>query len=80
VQPAIYLIKIHGKSSKKARESLHIAINNLKQKGAEAIILGCTEIPLAITETEIDSMIVIDPTTILARALIREANPAKLRP
>lgn len=84
VHPAIYHpqygIKTHGKTTKKARGNLQQGIDNLKQKGAEAIILGCTEIPLAITETEIDSMVVIDPTTILARALIREANPTKLRP
>jgi len=39
----------------------------------------CTEIPLAIPDTTIDDMIVIDPTRILARALIREANPNRLK-
>ncbi len=75
-----YGIKTHGTSTPKAQQKLHLGLNNLRQKGAEAIILGCTEIPLAITATEIDSMAIIDPTIILARALIREANPAKLRP
>jgi hypothetical protein len=34
---------------------------------------------LALPETKIGPTILIDPTKILARALIREANPNKLR-
>ena len=52
----------------------------LQQQGAEAVVLGCTEIPLAITERRIDDAVIIDPTLVLARALIRKANPAKLKP
>jgi aspartate racemase len=75
-----YGIKTHGHATPQARKWLLQSAENLQQQGAEAIILGCTEIPLAITENNIGTMLVIDPTTILARALIREANPAKLRP
>lgn len=84
VHPAIYHphygIKVHGKATPQARNWLLQGTQNLQQQGAEAIILGCTEIPLGITENKIGTIWVIDPTTILARALIREANPAKLRP
>ncbi|MCB9421280.1 MAG: aspartate/glutamate racemase family protein [Ardenticatenaceae bacterium] len=84
VQPAIYHpqhgIKACGKATPQSRNWLLQSIHHLQQQGAEAIILGCTELPLAITENRIETMQVIDPTTILARALIREANPAKLRP
>ena len=84
VHPAIYHpqygIKAQGKATSQSQEWLRQGIENLRQQGAEAIILGCTEIPLAITENKIGATAVIDPTTILARALIREANPAKLRP
>lgn len=84
VTPAIYDpeygIKACGDVTAQSRQGLLQAANNLRQQGAEAIILGCTEIPLAITEKEIEGMTVIDPTMVLARALIREANPAKLRP
>lgn len=52
----------------------------LKNQGAQAVILGCTEIPLAITEKEIDNMIIIDPTIVLARALVQHSNPNKLKP
>jgi aspartate racemase len=51
----------------------------LKEQGAEAVILGCTEISLAFPRTEIMGMSAIDPTRILARALLREAFPGRLK-
>jgi len=42
--------------------------------------LGCTEIPLAITESKINDIPMIDPAEILARALIRFLDPEKLKP
>lgn len=62
-----------------ARQSLLSAITHLEKKGAHAVVLGCTELPLAIPEDEIDSMLVIDPTEILARALIRETYPDRMK-
>lgn len=62
-----------------ARKNLLQGFSFLKEQGAQAVILGCTEIPLAITEKEIDKMIIIDPTTVLARALIQLSNPNKLK-
>jgi aspartate racemase len=66
--------------SEATKSKLMEAINHLKKKGAEAVVLGCTELPLAITEQTINGTIVIDPTVILARALIREVSPNKLKP
>jgi len=63
-----------------ARDKLIKAIDQLGNLGAEAIVLGCTEIPLAITEKIIESRPTIDPVLILARALIREIDPKKLAP
>ncbi len=84
IQPAIdnpqYGIKALGNNAQRAREGLLRGVEDLRQQGAEAIILGCTEIPLAITESRLGDLIVIDPTRILARALIREVDPAKLKP
>lgn len=57
-----------------ARQSLMSAIEHLHEKGAQAIILGCTELPLAIPEEEIDSIVIIDPTDVLAQVLLRESN------
>ena len=63
----------------RARERLMEAIALLRREGAEAVILGCTEIPLAIPEAEVLGMPAIDPTRILARALVAHADPGKLR-
>jgi aspartate racemase len=83
VHPAIYDtsygIKACGIATQQAVDDLWASGRQLLGAGAEAIILGCTEIPIAITEKEMDGMVVIDPTLILARALIREANPSKLK-
>lgn len=58
-----------------ARQNLLDAIQHLQEKGAEAVILGCTELPLAIPETSMGEIVLIDPTYVLARALIRETYP-----
>ncbi|MFQ5963205.1 MAG: aspartate/glutamate racemase family protein [Candidatus Scalinduaceae bacterium] len=62
-----------------AKRKLTEALNYLQKEGAEAIVLGCTEIPIAITNKKIGETMIIDPTLILARALIRELNPNKLK-
>lgn len=80
IYDASYGIKASGRASATARRYLLKSIEHLRSRGAEAIILGCTELPLAIPEQRISDMSVIDPTFILARALVREANPAKLKP
>ncbi len=82
IHPAIYDPEIGIKAkgaNETARNHLLTGVAALTEKGAEAIILGCTEIPLAIPETKIGSTLCVDPTHILARALIREANISKLR-
>ncbi len=56
---------------------LHEVINTLRKKGVEAVIMGCTEIPLALRQSDIDIPL-IDPTEILARALIHRAAPHRL--
>ena len=65
-----------------AREVLLRATEHLIERGAEAVILGCTELPLAIPEAVHDASGVpfVSSTRALARALIRETHPAKLRP
>lgn len=61
-----------------ARANLLAGIHHLQEHGAQAIILGCTEMPLAIQELHLDGLPLVDPTLVLARALVREANPSKL--
>lgn len=48
-------------------------INHLLQRGAKAIIPGCTELPLAVTMYGLKAPFV-DPTWELARAAIKSAN------
>jgi aspartate racemase len=84
IHPAIYNpvygIKSHSNPiHPQARENLMNGITFLKDNGAQVIILGCTEIPLAITDKKIDGVVNIDPANILARALINIINPDKLK-
>jgi len=48
------------------------AIRQLKERGAECVILGCTEIPLIITP-EISPLPTIDSSRLLARYAVAEA-------
>jgi aspartate racemase len=47
-------------------------INELKNKGCDAVILGCTEIPLLVTQ-ENSSLPILDSTRLLARAALKKA-------
>ncbi len=84
IHPAIYhptygIKTIANPIHPQARKNLLQGISFLKEQGAQAVILGCTEIPLAITETQINGLVTIDPTNVLARALIYKHNPKKLK-
>lgn len=48
------------------------AIDDLRSKGADCVILGCTEIPLIITSATA-SLPVLDSTRLLAKQAVREA-------
>ena len=62
------------------RSLLLDAVGHVEERGAQAVVLGCTELPLAIPETRIGDMIFVNPTTALARGLIRETYPERLKP
>jgi len=85
IHPAIYHPRYGIKSVShplhpQALGNLENGLNYLQQQGAEAVILGCTEIPLAFGQLPHTDMRAIDPTWVLARALIRQAFPEKLKP
>lgn len=61
-----------------SREILLRESRALLDRGAETIILGCTEISLFHAQIGNQEIPGIDPTEILARALIRETMPQKL--
>lgn len=60
----------------KAQNDLLTAATYLSRKGVDAVILGCTEIPLALTQKHIEGSLLIDATSVLASALIRESTHA----
>jgi aspartate racemase len=67
---------VYGKFEKPARSYFVEVIEKYKAQGCEAVILGCTEIPLLITDK--DSPIpTLDSTRILARAALREATASR---
>lgn len=49
-------------------------ISEMKDKGAEILILGCTELPIAFDMIGDTDLPVIDPTDVLARAAVRFAG------
>jgi aspartate racemase len=82
IHPAIYDptygVKAAGGVTARARAGLEQGIAALREQGAKAIILGCTEMPLVLPEREYEGLPLIDPTLVLARALIRAVDPARL--
>ncbi len=79
VHDAIYSIKAKSNPVEdSARQNLSESIDALIAIGAEAVILGCTELPLAFDGAK-KNCVIVDPALILARALIREFDPTKLK-
>ena len=67
-----------GSVSEEACLRVRSAIRHLAGLGAEAVILGCTELPLAVKDSLIDGIPILDPARIVAEKLIRETYPDKL--
>jgi aspartate racemase len=67
-----------GAVSEEATRRIRSAIGHLHELGAEAIILGCTELPLAVKESRVDGIPILDPARITAEKLIRETYPDRL--
>ena len=64
--------------TKLPHDEMLIMAEDLKSRGAEALIMACTELPLAFDLTGISDDTCMDPTRVLAAAAIREAG-AKMR-
>ena len=70
-----YGMKGLGESNpKKARLSFYRAIEQLESMGAQAVILGCSEIALLIQEEKYHDLELLDPTNILAGRLLERAG------
>lgn len=72
VMKAIYAVKA-GDLSEGIKKSILKIAQKLIDKKAEAIITGCTEIPLILKEGDV-SVPIIDPTRILAKAAVQKAR------
>jgi aspartate racemase len=68
VQPAIDLIK--SGSIEEAHPMLMTVVKSLIDRGAKAVVLGCTEIPLALRETEENNIPLVNSIDSLVKAAI----------
>ncbi|WP_406441729.1 amino acid racemase [Streptomyces sp. NBC_00631] len=73
VMTAIRAVKAGHRDA--AAAALADAARDLTGQGAQAIIAGCTEIPLGLPADAVDVPLV-DPAVVLARALVRRARAA----
>ena len=74
VMAAIRAVKA-GERGPAAAGPLTRAAHRLIERGADAIIAGCTEIPLGLAPDAVP-VALIDPAVVLARTLIRRSRPA----
>jgi len=72
----IYDELVCGKFKDSTRSVFRDIIAEGKRQGSDAVILGCTEIPLLIDERD-SSLPTLDSTRILARAALREAQKGR---
>ncbi|HEX7287108.1 MAG TPA: amino acid racemase [Candidatus Angelobacter sp.] len=63
---------VRGLQTPQSLSYLQQVIGDLKAQGCDAVVLGCTEIPLLISDKE-SPLPTLDSTRILARAALREA-------
>ena len=63
---------VNGVFSDASRLYFNEVIEKLKKSGCDAIVLGCTEIPLIVRPEEV-SLPTLDSTRLLARAALKEA-------
>ncbi|MGE5850708.1 MAG: aspartate/glutamate racemase family protein [Candidatus Methylomirabilota bacterium] len=71
VMEAIYAVK-RGEPREGPSRLIRQAAEHVQARGAEAVLAGCTELPLILQEGDV-AVPVIDPTWILAQAAVRHA-------
>ena len=64
---------VYGKVYQGSRDYFCQVINNLKEKGCDSVVLGCTEIPLLVSQED-SALPILDSTRILARAALARAT------
>ncbi|WP_077032883.1 aspartate/glutamate racemase family protein [Pelomonas sp. KK5] len=76
VTPAIAAVK--AGRIEEARQALRLAARSLAARGAQAVVMGCTEIPLALDE-EAAGCVLVDATDALARAAVAWSRRTELQ-
>ena len=64
---------VYGCFEDRSRTYVQALIRGLGERGCDAVVLGCTEIPLLVSESD-SPLPALDSTRILARAALREAT------
>lgn len=64
---------VYGRFGDAPREYFRQVIAELGERGCDAVVLGCTEIPLLVSEAD-SPLPSLDSTRLLARAALREAT------
>jgi len=72
INETIYNELVQGQIKKESREIFKQIIRNLEKQGAEGVILGCTEIPLLISKSDVN-IPVFDTTAIHAEKAVEWA-------
>ena len=75
VQPAINLIKANNNET--AQPLIMTVVNRLIDSGAKAVVLGCTELPLAVKQTEEKGIPLINSIDSLVKSALIEYNKGK---
>jgi len=72
IDTIIFTELVNGVFSESSRLYFNEVINELKDRGCDAAVLGCTEIPLLVNPNDCP-LPTLDSTRLLARAALREA-------
>jgi len=75
VQPAIDLIKSGDMS--RAYDMFILVIDSLIARGARAVVLGCTEIPLAVNQDRRDAVPLINSIDSLVKSVLRSVDTTR---
>ena len=78
IDKIIYDELVYGLFEDRSRQFIRGVIGELGDRGCDAVVLGCTEIPLLISQTD-SPLPALDSTRILARAALREATAESAR-
>jgi len=72
IDEIIFKELVNGVFTEKSRRYFNAVIEKLKSRGCDAVVLGCTEIPLLVDPTDCP-LPVLDSTRLLSRAALKEA-------